>query len=37
VAVADLLADFSLARLPRQPLVFAPEMLDELLRPTAGR
>jgi glutamyl-tRNA synthetase len=36
-AAADLVADFSLARLPRQPLVFAPEMLDELLRPTAGR
>jgi glutamyl-tRNA synthetase len=36
VAPQELLADFSLARLPRQPLVFTPEMLSDLLRPAAN-
>ena len=37
VAAAELVAEFSLARLPRQPLVFTPQMLADLLRPTPGK
>lgn len=33
ISPKELLADFSLARLPRQPLVFTPQMLAELMLP----
>ena len=37
VAAADLIAGFSLTRLPRRPLTFTAEMQADLLRPATGK